>query len=869
MLFLACKERLQLTVFLTLATPEKHLPTCLVLAKCKSPAAGEGRASWRGYFCPINYTTMKSLLHLLLTTLLFAAPIMAEARPGSLFGRVVDETGKPVVFASALLLREGDSSLTLTELTDEKGEYRLTPPADGRYRVKVVMAGYAAYTSPVVAVAGQMAQPDIVLQPNTAQLQEVAVRAQKQFVEVHADKLVVNVENSIVNAGGSALDVLSHSPGVTIDNNDNISLKGKQGVNVMINGKIQPMSAADLANMLKSMPANAVETIELISNPSAKYDAEGAGGIINLKLKKNKKAGLNGSINAAYAQGVYGKTNGGFNLNYRNNKWNIYTSYNHSYREGFNHLTLQRDFFTNGVFSSAYRQDNNYLYFVTSDMGNVGADYALSGKTTVGIVASADATLFKRTALNRSDVLDSATRLPASRFTTTSQSPSLWSNYALNLNLRHNFDSAGRMLTVDADYAAYPSGGPQDFKAEFYDAAGAPSGRLPEVLHGDQAGLTDIKSIKADYTHPMGKTAKLEAGLKMSYVTADNDLKFYNVVAGRYLPDPGKTYHFVYTEQINAAYMNYSREWDKWSAQIGLRVEQTIVHGNDKTADSTFDRNYMQPFPSFSVQRRLNANNDLGITLSRRIERPNYEQMNPSKFYLDPTFYKAGYPFLNPALSYSAELSHTYKQRLITTINYTKTSAPLTEVLQPSLTESKVTIQTTKNLTTMDYIGVSGAYQFSFYKWWNNTTNLNIYYGHYTGDIAGANLNSGRVTYDLNMTNSFVLPRNWSAELGGNYQAPQVYGYMNLRPNWMLNIGVQKNLFDKRATLKLSITDLFWKGYPSATSYYNNYTETFVSKRDTRQVSLSATWRFGQRAGAGQKHSGGADEERRRAGQSN
>jgi hypothetical protein len=242
--------------------------------------------------------------------------------------------------------------------------------------------------------------------------------------------------------------------------------------------------------------------------------------------------------------------------------------------------------------------------------------------------------------------------------------------------------------------------------------------------------------------------------------------------------------------------------------------------------------------------------------------------MNPSKFYLDPTTYKAGYPFLNPALSYSAELSHVYKQRLITTLNYTKTTAPLTEVIQPSPTESKVTIQTTKNLTSMDYIGVSGAYQFSFFRWWNNTTNFDIYYGHYTGDIAGAHLNAGRVTYDCNTTNSFVLPHDWSAEVGGNYQAPQVYGYMNLKPNWMLNIGVQKNLFDKQATVKLSVTDLFWKGYPSATSIYNNYTESFIAKRDTRQVSVACTWRFGQRAGQPhQKHTGGASEERRRVGQ--
>jgi hypothetical protein len=801
----------------------------------------------------------------------------AAARPGSISGKVLDKDGKALSFANVILLRYPDSSLVKTELSDEKGEYLLTPVADGAYIVKVTLIGHSAFISSELTVtSNNLSIPDITLQPDGHELNEVSVRAQKPFIEVHSDKLVVNVENSIVNAGGSVLDILSHSPGVTVDQNDNISLKGKQGVNVMINGKIQPMSGQDLANVLKSMPSNSVESIELISNPSAKYDAAGTAGIINIKMKKDNKAGLNGSVNATYAQGVYGKANAGFNMNYRNKKLNFFANYNHSRREGFNHLTLDRNFYTNNTFAGAYDQDNHYLYHINTDLGGFGMDYNVSSKTIVGFAVSGESTHFRRDGYNYSNIIDSGLidtvkMHPASHFTTSNSSPNHWSNYTANINLRHTFDSSGKLLAIDADYANYPNIGHQDYTTTYYqnlaDGTSVRSADPQAILHGDQEGITQIRSFKADYTNPLANNAKLEAGIKASLVTADNDLRFSNFIGNAYVPDVTRTNHFIYRENINAAYINFSKDWPKWSTQLGLRGEQTIADGHEQTIDSSFSRNYIQPFPSLAVQRHINKDNDLGITLSRRIERPNYEQLNPFKYYLDPTTYKSGYPYLNPALSWSAELSYVFRQKFITNINYTYTSSPITEVIQPSPTETKVTIQTTKNLTGMAYYGINGAYQFRFYKWWNNTTNINVYYARYTGDIAGSSLNAGKATFDVNSTNSFILPANWSAELSGFYQAPQVYGYMNLKPTWMLNIGIQKNLFEKRATVRLNATDIFWRGYPRATSIYNNYVESFVAKRDTRQVSASFTWRFGKRSlPPSMRHSGGAEDEKRRAG---
>ncbi|MBL7691237.1 MAG: TonB-dependent receptor [Flavipsychrobacter sp.] len=813
----------------------------------------------------------KRLIFLFSISLLLALKV--AAKPAGIGGRVIDASGQPVSLASVLLLSATDSSLVSSTLTDQKGEYDLTPSPAGSYLLRVSYIGYNDNISePFLCDGHAVIRPDVILSSSGKALAEVSVRASKPFVEVHADKLVVNVENSIVNAGSNALEVLTRSPGVYVDNNDNILFKGRPGVTIMINGKIQPLSGQELAEMLRNLPANSVEAIELISNPSARYDAAGSAGIINIRLKRNKKKGVNGSVNAAYAQGVYRKMNGGFNLNYRNKKVSLFANYNHSDRQGFNDLKLDRNFFNGNTFAGAFIQDNQYLYNVLSDNGSLGLDYSLSSRTTVGIAATGETTSFKRTGYNYSRIIDSATGQQLSHFVTENAAPNIWSGRSVNLNLRHKFDSAGRSLSVDADYAGYPGSGTQDYTTNYYndlpDGSSVLSGRLPAVFRGDLTGLTQIRSLKADYATPLFKGAKMELGAKTSYVTSDHDLAFFNYRSATWITDSQRTNNFKYREHILAAYANGNMDREKWSAQVGLRWEQTIASGDavSPAKDSSFTRRYGQLFPSFSVQRHLTSTHDIGLSLSRRIERPNYDQLNPSTYYLDPTTYKAGDPYLNPALSYNAELSHVFRQRLVTTLSYAYTSSPIVEVIQPSATESRVTVQTQKNLSGLSWYGGSGAYQFRFAKWWSNTTNCNVYYAHYNGNIAGTPLSKGRVSFDINTSNSFILPNDWSAELGGNYHAPQQYGYMVDKPTWMVNCGVQKNLFDKKATIRLNATDLFWRGYPRATSEYTGYKESFVARRDTRQVALSVTWRFGTRSQS-QQRSGGAEDEKRRVGQ--
>ncbi len=808
--------------------------------------------------------------NLLLSTafIFFLLPATSTvARTGGISGKVTDDAGKPVSFASIILLHAADSSLVKTTLTNDNGTYDLAPVANGTYFVKVMLMGYDTYNSEKLTVTDNVIPlREIRIHEAAAKLKEVTVSAQKPFIEVHPDMLVVNVDNSIVSAGNSALDILAKSPGVTVDQNDNISLKGKQGVNVMIDGRIVPLSAADLANMLKSMPSNSIDKIEIISNPSAKYDAAGTAGIINIKTKKDSKKGLNGSVNGSYGQGVYPKDNAGFNLNYRKNKLNVYLNYNLGDREGFSHVDWDRKYYTSNVYTGSYVQDNNTTFRFRTNLAGAGVDYNLTSKTTIGAAITGENFYMGTKGYYFANVMDPNNQLQ-STFATNNTSGGNWNNYAPNLHMKHTFDSTGKELTIDADYARYWNRNSQDFTTNYNLPDGAQM-QPPYILHGDITGVTQIRSIKADYVNPFKNGVRLESGVKSSFVTADNTPTFDSISNGNRFYDPTKSDHFIYNENINAAYVNASKEWKKYSAQFGLRGEQTIVDGKELVTDQSFEKNYIRLFPSLAVQDHINANNDLGVTLSRRIERPGYDDLNPYKFFVDPSTYKVGNPYLNPALTYSGELSHTYKQRLITTLSYSVTDNVITEVIKPSTTQEHVTIQTKDNLATMRYFGASGSYTIPIFKWWTNITNADAYYAQYQGNLASTNLNAGKPTFDINTSNKFTMPKDWSAELTVFYQAAQVYGFLNLTPISMFNVGIQKNMFDKRLTVRFNANDIFWHGNESGSSYFTGYTEVFTARHDTRQAAISLTYHFGKKSVAPvHKHSGGAEDEKKRAGE--
>lgn len=632
-----------------------------------------------------------------LITILLLQFIIFNCIAGTITGRVTTIDHQPIDGANIILRLADSISLVKADISAADGSFTLTA-APGNYLLKVTAIGYMSYTSEVIKVtAADINLPEITLAVSTSDLKEVTITTQKPLIEIKADKLVVNVENSIVNTGSSVFEVLGRSPGIMIDQSDNINLKGRPGVTIMMNGKIMPVHGTDLANILKSMPSSAIEKIEIISNPSARYDAAGSGGIINIISKKDKRRGVNGTMSASYGQGVYSKANGNMNLNYGGRKLTLNVNYGYSARNSFNELHITRKFYSNEILKTQYTQFNRTYFPSQNHSGSFALDYNVSSKTTAGASVTGYRSRFNPYCNNSSRVDSNGTN---TYFTTENRSADAWNNYSVNGYIKHTFDTAGRQLAADVDYSRYWNQTYQLYTNKYLDSDHQPF--IPDyLLYGDLSGLTQIRSVKVDYTHPLKKNFQLQAGIKSSYVTADNKPLFFDRSSGTDMPDTSKSNHFIYTENINAAYLNVNREMLKWSFQLGLRAEQTIAHGNQVITGEKFTRQYTQLFPSLAVQRHINKDNDLGITLSRRIDRPGYNQLNPFKYFLDPTNYRMGNPYLNPTLTYSAELSHTFKQRFITTVTTSIAHDVITETLEADAVHPNISRQTDKNLANM------------------------------------------------------------------------------------------------------------------------------------------------------------------------
>ncbi|MBC3541771.1 outer membrane beta-barrel protein [Rufibacter sediminis] len=795
-------------------------------------------------------------------------------------GTVKSPKGEALVAANLQLVKDSSQVLVKVEVSDAQGTFTFSNIPPGNYRLMASHYDYALYTSGVIQLQSHTNVGELVLPERAVALKEVKIEAQKPFVEQHFDKTVLNVENSISAAGSNVLEVLEKAPGLSVDQNDNISMRGRTGVLVMINGKRVPMSGTELATMLRSLNANEVAKIDLVTNPSAKYEAAGNAGIIDIRLKKDTRLGSNGSITSSLGHGELPKVNQGLQLNHRDKNLNVFGSYNYVHRKDFNRLDIFREFFSLNEarsFQSAYDQQNRIRHQVNSHNARLGVDYNLSPKTIMGVVGSGIFTDINRTVANQALVLNEQ-RQHAASFLTDAFSETNRNSQSLNFNLKHTIDTPGREISADVDYAAYQSNDLQNFTTNYFNLGGEKTDS--ELLFGNMDGGLTIKSVKVDYAQPLpGIKANLEAGLKSSLVNADNELLFYQRENGQDVLDVNKSNHFKYKENINAAYLNLNKKWEQVSLQLGLRLENTNAQGEQLAeyaqvnGDSSFDRNYTQLFPSAFVGYTLNKKHDLGLSLSRRIDRPTYNQLNPFVFYIDPSTKSSGNPFLLPQLTYSFEFTHTFLQKYITKLSYSRTTDNIITVLSPepdsdpTSEENPVVIQQDRNLAQFDYYGLSVSVPITVARWFTSTNNLQAYYGLYQGNLANTNLRNGRPTLNLNSNNSFTLPNGWSAELIGVYQSREIYGFLDVQPIRFLSVGVQKQLWDKKANLKLNLADIFYSNRTRATTALIGYSERFYQRRDTRVATLSFTYRFGKsQVAPSRRRTGGAEEEKRRAG---
>ena len=800
--------------------------------------------------------------------------ITQETDRGQITITIANEKTELLENATVELLKALDSTLIKVALTGKSGIAEFEKIRFGSYLLRVSMVNYAvSYTRTfdLSAEHNLVQLPRLVIQTKSTQIGEVVVTAKKPFIQKLKDRIVVNVENSIVSAGSSAMDVLERSPGVSIDQNDVIGLRGRQGVIIMMDGKPSPMTGTDLANYLRGLPSGAIERIDIITNPSAKYDAAGNAGIIDIRMKKDQRLGTNGTLTAGYGQGIYPKTNAGTTFNYRNKAINIFGNYNYTYRIGLNHLILDRNFYTGGIFSGGDLKDNYAKMPLSSNTARLGMDYFAGKKTIIGFVANGSFYHFDRQAGNNSIVINDQ-HTSSSSFKTSSTNNDGSSNLAVNINLKHTFDTTGRELTADADYGSFSSHSLSTSATKYYKLDG--SSLQPDyILNGDQDGKLIFKTLKSDYVNPIKKGMKFETGFKTSFVSSDNDAQFFDASSGTPENDVNKTNRFFYKENNNAAYFNFSKEYKKFDFQLGLRGEQTNVDTRQAIGNVQWDSSYFQLFPSAFLNYHIKEDQTVGLSVSRRIDRPGYSELNPFLFLIDVTTYATGSPGLLPELTWSYEGNYTLKN-LNFTLGYSHTTnnqniaiARFRDVFPSIPSEDNVTVQIPINLASSDYFGLTIAAPVRVNKWWNMINNGNIYYNHFNGNLGGTRLNNGKPAIDASSSNTFTLGNGWVTELNGSFSSGGQYGFMVSKPQWGVAAGVQKTVLKSKATIRFNVTDIFWTNLPRATITYNNYIEKWHAYRETRVANLTFTYRFGKNTVAqARRRATGSEEERRRAG---
>ena len=795
---------------------------------------------------------MKKLSTLLSIAILFC--FITQAQNGKITGSVKDASMKSIHSATVSLLKSRDSSVAKFVATGKDGQYEFLDIADGKYFVSVSNVGYAKVVSAPFEISSSSATinvPVLVISEQAKDLGGVTVTAKKPFIEARPDKTIVNVDASPTSAGATVLELLEKSPGITVDNDGNISLRGKAGVIIMIDGKPTYLSSTDLANLLKNMPASQLEQIEIMTNPSAKYDASGNSGIINIKTKKGKASGFNGSVMAGITTSffktgdalyVIPKSQNSINFNYRKNKFNLFGNYNPNFYNGRGNLNIERKFFDdNGDLAGYSDVATKFKFGNNNHTLKLGVDFFADKKNTFGAVASGFMFNGHPTPVTINTLSD-ANHEETSSMVSNTENRIDFNNFSGNFNYRHVFDTTGTELTVDLDYIGYRNTSNMLLTTEFYDEMHQQSSD-PLLLKGHLPSDINIYSIKSDYTHPF-KGGRLEAGIKSSYVKTDNIVDYQRLYADQWVPD-SRSNHFIYDENINAAYVTLNKQIKKWSLQGGLRVENTIAKGYQVTNDSTFKRNFTDLFPNVYITYTINDKNSLTLSYGRRITRPNYQDLNPFTYFLDSLSYRQGNPYLLPQFTNNVELSHTFKGKIITTLNYNNTTDVISQIFKQN-SQTKIVYFTSDNVAKFINMGISITAPVTIAKWWNTNFFTNIYNNHYKGIYNTQPLDMSYTSFMVNITNTFTIKQGFSLELSGFYRGKGVDQLTINQPIYQISIGGQKNIFKNKATVRLNIRDPFaWQEYRGVTEYGNIYAKIH-SKFDVRQVTANFTYRFGK-----------------------
>lgn len=796
---------------------------------------------------------MKTFTSYVLFLLFFVTSVKAQ-----ISGSITSNTHEPLIGSTVTLIRLPDSVKAAAQMADANGKYNFTNIKAGKYIVKGSMLSFGNGYSTAFTYSGQpLAVPALLLTGKGSTLKEVTVTSALPQLQQKSDRLIVNVEK-LNTTGDNALDVLRKAPGIRLDKDDNLLYRNNSGVVVMIDGRRTYMSSTELSNYLKSMPGNAVSKVELIANPPGNYDAEGTAGMINIILKRNKMRGYNGTANINASYGKYGKAYGGLNFNYNSGKFSSYARVNSGYYDSYNKLTLSRQ-----IGNERFDQYNFWHPKTTATSYTLGTDFYATKRSTFGVMLKGYNSPANADVTSLSSNFNAAGQQTGS---VTGTNPQKTNNETYNANLNYSFtiDTAGQKLSFDADYVYSASTADQNYTNTFLNAGGTAIGNSI-MLRSSAPVNYNIKAIKADYILPLRNKWQAEAGLKSSWVSTRSNVLFDSLGTNGYINDANRSNNFKYDEHINAAYATLSKPFGKqWEVKASLRTEQTISTANSLTRNQTVKRNYWQLFPSAFVTYKINDNNQLNASFSRRISRPGYSSLNSAIRYTDPYTAMQGNPYLQPSISQSFVFNYTYKSFQILSLSYLKVNDAVSTVIFQN-DQNKTSVSRPDNLGNTRTLSATSAGSFNVVKWWNVNAEIDASYDRVNTLVQNQPYNSSRFSWSGNIDQNFFIPGNIKATLTAQYYSPSISGLARTLSGSQIDAGVSKTFNDKRMTLSFKVRDIFFGNRFRSIQQYNNVNTRWNNEWESRRFTLGFTYNFGSTKlkAARNRQTGSSSEENR------
>lgn len=791
-----------------------------------------------------------------------------QAQTGMIRGSLQNAAGDPLGFANVALYRAADSSLAKVAISEDDGRFELPSLDGGAYRLEASYLGLPSYREAITLEPGQVLDLGVrTFGESAVELEEAIVRAARPLVEIKPDRTIFNVQGTINSTGEDALSLLRKAPGVLVDNNDQLSVLGRSGVLLYVDGKQLPLRGNELAQYLSALQADQIDHIAIISNPGARYDAAGNAGIIDIRLKKDKNHGANGSINTSFSQGRYFRANTGASGNYRNKHLNVFGNGAVFRNRGFNTI----DFLN--VQNGLSLDEINRMYNRGEGFEvRAGLDYFLSDHHTVGVLASAGEFGSERRSLNRVRIASLASpTLPDSILLASTRGDDSRQRLTANLNYRYD-NRKGRTLNLDADLGQFANTNVRFQPNRYYAADG--STPLSEVINAfDTPTDIAIYTLKADYEQDL-LGGKWSAGAKYSQVVSDNTFLVYDVPAELYELNRRLSNTFDYDERVMAGYLQYGRSLGKtWQMNAGLRGEHTTARGDlqaflPELQEPPVNLHYFNLFPTAGLSWQPMDGHALNLQYGRRINRPDYHVLNPFNNLLSQLSYEKGNPFLRPEIVHNLELGYTLLQRYNLKVAYSRTLDQITRLIGPDAQDPRANFISWENLARQTVWSANLSAPIQLAAFWSAYVNINASHLHNQADYGqGATVDLQAFTYNLYHQQSFQLPYGLKAEISGWYSGPGIWGgVFRYDPSWSLDLGLQRRFLREKLNVRLNVTDIFYEAYWSGVSAFNGLEARGQGQWDSRRCSISLSYDMGNQKVRSRRRNTGLEEEAKRLG---